>query len=86
MGEGLRLVSAGLLIGISIAALATRSMSALLFDIQPGDPLTFAGVAGTVMLMTAFACYLPACRADRPGHRAASRVSSGLLTSSCTPS
>jgi predicted permease len=63
--DGVRLVLSGLLIGIGMAAVATRSMSALLFEIEPGDPLTFVSVAATLLLMTMIACYLPARRAAR---------------------
>ena len=40
-------------------------MSTLLFGVTPTDPLTFAGVAGVLLVAAAVASYLPARRATR---------------------
>jgi ABC-type lipoprotein release transport system permease subunit len=37
----------------------------MLHGVSPHDPLTLAGVAGFVAVMTLGACYLPARRASR---------------------
>jgi len=65
VGQGMRLVGMGMLLGLVSAFWLTRLLSGLLFEIQPRDPGSFAGVslllAGTAVL----ACYLPARRATR---------------------
>jgi ABC-type antimicrobial peptide transport system permease subunit len=50
-------------IGILLAVAAGRAARALLFGVEPTDPLTFAAMSVTVMSATALACYLPARRA-----------------------
>jgi putative ABC transport system permease protein len=65
LGQGLRLVLAGLAVGLLGTAASTRLLSGLLFGVSSTDPQTFVGVplllAGAAML----ACYLPARRAAR---------------------
>jgi len=63
--HGLRLVIVGLAIGLAGALAATRAIRALLFEITPGDPVTF--LSGCVLLaFTALvASWLPAARASR---------------------
>jgi putative ABC transport system permease protein len=63
--EGLALVVAGVAIGLAVAFVATRSLEALLFEIEPGDPLTFAAIAALLLAVALLACYLPARRAAR---------------------
>jgi putative ABC transport system permease protein len=68
---GLMLGRAGLLTGIGIAAgiaialALTRIMSALLYETEPGDPVTLAFVAVLLSIVALAACYLPARRATR---------------------
>ena len=61
--EGLRLTSAGIAIGLLAAFLATRSLEALLFQVEPSDPLTFAGISVLLLAVAMLACYVPARRA-----------------------
>jgi putative ABC transport system permease protein len=61
--EGLLPVCAGLFAGLAAAALVTRSMRALLFNVSPVDPLTFAAVATGLVLTALAACYVPTRRA-----------------------
>jgi putative ABC transport system permease protein len=61
--QGMTLVLIGLLLGIAASVALTRFMSALLFDVSASDPLTFAGVAVVLLLVTLAACYIPARRA-----------------------
>jgi predicted permease len=61
--QGLRLVCAGLLLGVLGALALTRLMTSLLFGTSATDPLTFAGVAILLALVAAAACYIPARRA-----------------------
>ncbi|HSA54936.1 MAG TPA: ABC transporter permease [Gemmatimonadaceae bacterium] len=65
VGQGMRLALVGVVAGIAGAALLTRLMAAVLFEVRPGDPATFAMVV-VVLLGTAFvASWLPARRALR---------------------
>jgi predicted permease len=63
--DGLRLVSLGLAIGLSIALVFSQSISGFLFGISARDPLAFAGVAGFVGCVASVACIIPALRAAR---------------------
>ena len=65
MGQGLRLVLLGLVIGLAGAFALTRLMSSLLFGVSTTDTVTFVVVASVLMLVGVFACYLPARRATR---------------------
>jgi ABC-type lipoprotein release transport system permease subunit len=40
-------------------------MASLLFGVQPTDPGTLVSVTGAMILVAAFACWLPAWRASR---------------------
>ena len=63
--HGLWLAAIGITIGIGIALMLTRVMSAFLFGVGPMDPLTYASVAAVLAGMTLIATYLPARRASR---------------------
>jgi putative ABC transport system permease protein len=63
--HGLRLVATGLGIGLTAALLLSRSITALLFQIQPLDPITFVSVPVLLVLSAMAACWLPALRASR---------------------
>jgi putative ABC transport system permease protein len=63
--RGLRVVAIGVTIGIAGAFVLTRLMSALLFDVKPTDPFTFAGVTIVLFLVGFLACWIPARRAMR---------------------
>ena len=65
VGEGLRLVLAGVAVGIAGAFGLTRLMKALLFGVSPADPATFAGIALLFLLVAFAASYIPARRATR---------------------
>jgi putative ABC transport system permease protein len=63
VGQGLRVVAIGTVVGLLAGVALTRWMSSLLFGVSPLDPMTFALVA-IVMLAVAFvACSIPARRA-----------------------
>ncbi|MDX2149349.1 MAG: ABC transporter permease [Bryobacteraceae bacterium] len=62
---GMKLALGGLLAGTVAALALTRWLKTLLFEVEATDPLTFASVAGTMALVAALACYLPARRAAR---------------------
>ena len=63
MTAGLRLVLIGLVIGIAGALGAGKLLSSFLFDVQPGDPITLAGVAALLLFVCMLAIYNPARRA-----------------------
>src|SRR5262249_30371475 len=52
VGEGIALVSVGAGLGIVGALVTTRVLASLLFDLTPGDPLTYVAI---VVLLTAAA-------------------------------
>ena len=63
--HGLWLTAIGIAIGIGIALMLTRVMSAFLFGVGPTDPMTYAAVSAVLAGMTLVATYLPARRASR---------------------
>jgi predicted permease len=63
LGQGLRLALIGVAIGIGAALVMTRLLTTLLFEIQPTDPFTIAGVAMLLTAVALLACWLPAHRA-----------------------
>ena len=63
ISRGLRLTTAGIVIGAMAALLITRLMANLLYKVSPSDPIAF-GFALIVMIVVALvACFLPARRA-----------------------
>ena len=68
MGEGMRLVAAGLAIGLAAAFLLTRYLETLLFGVSARDPLTFAVVPLVLVATALLASYAPV--------RSTSRISS----------
>jgi predicted permease len=62
---GLTLTGTGIVLGIGVAAFATKLMASLLHDVKPLDPLTFASVAVVLMIVSVGACLVPAARAMR---------------------
>jgi putative ABC transport system permease protein len=65
LGEGAKLISIGIVIGLAAAMALTPAMSGLLFGVEPADPLTLAGVSIVLGAAGLSACYLPALRASR---------------------
>ncbi len=63
--QGMLLVLAGLAIGIIGGWLLTRVMSTLLFHVSPTDPLAVIAGSITLLLVSSFACYIPARRAAK---------------------
>ena len=63
--HGLRLVTLGLAIGLIAALFLSRSITVLLFQVQPLDPVTFIAVPLLLVLSAMLACWLPALRASR---------------------
>jgi predicted permease len=65
VGEGMRIVLAGVGAGVIGALMLTRLMQSLLFGISPTDPVTFGAVVVGLCSVAAVASYLPARRAAR---------------------
>jgi len=58
-------VLAGITAGLGAAAGLTRLMAALLYDMTPNDPATFATVASMMAATALVACWLTAAKAAR---------------------
>jgi putative ABC transport system permease protein len=65
LAQALRLVLAGMAIGLAGAFALTRFITSLLFGIKPTDPATFVGVCLILTGVAVLASYLPARRAAR---------------------
>lgn len=63
--SGLSMTAAGVVAGTIGAALLSRWLEGLVFDVQPVDPATFASVGLVLIAASLLACYLPARRAAR---------------------
>jgi predicted permease len=61
--QGLVLAAVGGAIGLAAALAATRVLRSLLFEVVPGDPLTFASILGVLVLAVLVASWIPARRA-----------------------
>lgn len=65
LGQGGRLAIVGVVLGISGAIALTRYLRALLFGIEPTDPMTLASVVVLIISVTVAGCLIPAMRAAR---------------------
>jgi predicted permease len=63
--EALKLVLAGIVVGIVASLVITQGAATLLFGLQPTDPLTISGATALLLSMALLAAYLPARRAAR---------------------
>jgi putative ABC transport system permease protein len=61
--QGMSVTLVGVFVGLVAAWASTRLMTSLLFDVSPGDPVTFVSVALALIAVSALATYLPARRA-----------------------
>ena len=62
VGQNLKIVAIGLVIGLVTAVPATRLLGGLLFQVGPNDPFTFAVIGALLALVALVASYLPARR------------------------
>jgi putative ABC transport system permease protein len=74
VGQGLRLSVAGVVLGIAAALALTRTLSALLYGVEPTDVWSFGGAAAALLAVTLAASYVPARRATRIDPLAALRA------------
>jgi putative ABC transport system permease protein len=65
MREALKITAAGVAAGLVLSAALTRSLSALLFGVQPHDLATFVASATLLAVVAMIACAAPALRAAR---------------------
>jgi predicted permease len=65
LADGMWLTTAGLLLGLPVAAAATRLIRGMLYGTNPTDPLVYAAVGLVVAVVSLGAGYLPARRAAR---------------------
>jgi ABC-type antimicrobial peptide transport system permease subunit len=63
--DGLGPAVIGLFLGLITSAAVGRLISSILYETAPQDPAVFAEVSGTLLLVAAIACVLPAWRASR---------------------
>jgi putative ABC transport system permease protein len=65
VGQGMRVILTGVVLGLVGAYLATRALERLLFGVSATDPLTFASVSVLLTVIAFLACLIPARRATR---------------------
>jgi putative ABC transport system permease protein len=65
IGQGMRLVAIGLVIGLTASLALSRLMKRLLFGVGADDPSTFVMIAVLLMGVALLACWIPARRATK---------------------
>ena len=63
VGQGMRVVITGIVLGVLAALALARFLSSLLFGVSTADALTFVMVSGALLLVALAACFVPARRA-----------------------
>lgn len=65
LGQGMKMVITGVVIGLFAALGLTRLLSTMLFGVSATDPMTFLAISLFLSLVALLACYIPARRATR---------------------
>ena len=65
VGQGLRLISVGIVVGLAASFALSRLLSSMLYEVKPNDPLTLVGVTLLLTIVALLASYIPAYRATR---------------------
>jgi putative ABC transport system permease protein len=65
VGHALKLVIAGVLVGLAVSVGVARMLTSLLFGVEPTDLPTFLGVSVLLATLALIACVVPALRATR---------------------
>jgi len=63
--EGLWLAATGTVVGVAAAVGLTRVLRSLLFDVKPGDPVTYIAIVALLAIAAGIASWIPARRASR---------------------
>ena len=63
--QGIRVIVAGLLLGLGASLAGLRLLENLLYDVAPGDPLALTLGAAVLALVAALAAFVPAWKATR---------------------
>jgi len=65
LGQGSKLIVAGILVGLAMALVLTKLLARQLYGITPHDPATVIAGAISLALVALLACYFPARRATK---------------------
>lgn len=65
LGEGVVLIVLGVVSGLAGAAILTRYLNSMLYQVSAIDPATFGGIALFLTVVALLACLIPASRAAR---------------------
>lgn len=65
LGEGLKIVLCGMMLGLALTAAASRFLAAWLYETSPLELRSLACAGATLMIVAVAACWLPARRAAR---------------------
>ncbi len=65
LGQGLRTIVIGIVIGLASSLALTRTVQSQLFNVTATDPLTFVAVILLLVAVSMLACYIPARRAAK---------------------
>ena len=63
MREGLMMTAIGVVLGLGAASLLMQYLGSVLYQVRPGDPLTYVVVAGVLLTVAMLATLIPAQRA-----------------------
>jgi putative ABC transport system permease protein len=65
IGQGIKLVVAGIVLGLTGAFAASRVLQSLLLGASPTDPATFVGITALLLITALLACWIPARHATK---------------------
>ena len=65
LGHSSRLTLIGIVLGVAAGYAVSRLMRQVVFEVNPGNPIFYIGVSAALLLVAAFASWLPARRATR---------------------